>query len=232
MNWKSLAVPVSLVLVILVIGTLVEAHFTDRWVKMDSEQLDRFAEAIDRVPLVIGNWEGTDDAISDEEFRATNCKNYLSRQYVNRDTGEHVTLYLVAGTARHVTIHTPDRCYRGSGFQRDGKVESYVMALGGQEENPEFSTAVFRKPDNAQRVFWTYSDDGNWYGPGSSNIAKVKFGGRPALFKIYLIGPPTSVEESVANRFVSDAFPLINEILFGGGASVEEDITDEDLTVS
>ena len=88
MNWKSLALPVSLVLVILVIGTLVEAHFTDRWVKMESEQLDRFAEAIDRVPQVMGSWEGTDDPISDEEFRATNCKNYVSRHYVNQATGD------------------------------------------------------------------------------------------------------------------------------------------------
>lgn len=232
MNWKPLAIPVSIVLVILIVGTLVEAHFTDRWVKMDSEMLDRFAAAIGEVPHVIGDWEGTDDPISDAEFRATNCKAYLSRQYVNKVTGQRVTLYLVAGTARHVTIHTPDRCYRGSGFAREGDVESYVMNLDGRlDADPEFSTAVFRKPDNAQRVFWTYSDDGKWYGPGSSNIAKVKFGGRPALYKIYLIGPPQPASESVANDFARDTFPLINRILFEGKTD-DAELMEDDLSVS
>ncbi|MEM8680479.1 MAG: exosortase-associated EpsI family protein [Planctomycetota bacterium] len=233
MNWKTIALPLGLGMVVLAVGTLVEARFTDRWVKMDSAMLDRFAKAVEKVPKKIGKWEGTDDPISDEEFRLTNCAAYVSRQYVNQETGDRITMYLVAGTARHITIHTPDRCYRGSGFNQDGKVESYVMELDGAlPTNPEFSTAVFSKPDNAQRVFWTYSDDGSWYGPGSSNIAKVKFGGRPALYKIYLIGPPSSPEESVANDFAREVFPKVNSILFAPSSPDAGEVSEDDLSIS
>ncbi len=208
--------------VLIGVGTYVQGIYSERWTPMDSEQLDQFAECVPLVPTKIGDWEGADDSLTEKEFAATNCKAYVSRNYRNSATGEEVSFYLVAGTARHITIHTPDWCYQSAGFVMDGDIETYTLPIDGK--STEFATAVFRKPSRedpsgqqALRIFWTYSDDGNWQGPASANYAKVVFARKPALYKVYLIGPATAANESPANPFAREAFPILNRVLFTGG---------------
>lgn len=226
---KSALILMGLVLsVVVAIGTYAHGIMTDRWERVNGELLNQFTVQVPKIPLSFGDWEGTEEFISDKEFEATNCTAYISRRYVNRGTGEIVSMYCVSGTARHITIHSPDWCYQGAGYKMQGKPVQYSAPYSGGSSSAEFLTASFHKADVANtgndktlRIFWTYSDDGEWIGPP---WAKAFFAGRPALYKIYLIcdcsGQDTSAGASPANKFTSDLFQSINQTLFAAAPPV------------
>ncbi|MCP4193558.1 MAG: exosortase-associated EpsI family protein [Planctomycetaceae bacterium] len=213
--------PIAVVLVVLVVGTIIEGNYSDRWGKAQSYKLDQFTEAVNRVPKSFGHWTSVDDEINQKEFEASNCTNCISRTYTNRE-GEVVNVYLVSGTGRHVTIHTPDWCYVGAGYEIvDGEAQQYTDAKATNlEVPPEFLTAIFRKEDPINptehiRIFWTFSDDGIWRGP---RMPKPTLGSKPAMYKIYMITNVHSGGADVATnptlKFAREFLPIINGELF------------------
>ena len=216
-------------------STLIHGRLTDRWVPMSSETLDLFTQRVPRIPKQIGDWRGTDTDIGDKQFSATGCTAYISRFWTNQTTGDTVSMYVVSGTARHITIHSPDWCYQGAGYDMESRPSQFVMDCG--ELKPEWLTSSFKKEHPANpgveqrlRIFWSYSDDGQWQGP---NLAKMFYGGRPALYKIYLICDATSgsaaAEDSPALDFAKMVMPKINQILFEAGESGAKTAMDSDL---
>jgi hypothetical protein len=214
----SRVIPLVLAMIVLAIGTLLEAKYTERWSADRSEKLDQFTTRLDRIPKEIGDWIGVDEKIDEEEFRESNCTNCVSRTYTNRD-GQKVNVYLVSGTARHVTIHTPDWCYVGAGYEKVQDPQQYPDNESPLEPKPEFVTAIFRKETpllkSEIRIYWTFSDDGQWFGP---KIPKAAFAGRPALYKLYLITDiaeaGTKVESNPSLNFARKFLPIANQILF------------------
>jgi hypothetical protein len=225
---KQIIAIAALAITVIAIGTWYQAKYSERWTQLTSEELDHFTAQVQKFPRVLGKWTGTDDPpISDDVWKRTNCTAYISRVYQNSETGKQVSMYLVSGAAKHITIHSPDWCFVGAGYQLEGKVENYVVKFppGGDIADPEFATAIFRKPDIAEqglRIFWTYSYDGIWKGPTHPNWAKAAYGGRPAMFKIYLIAEPGAPAESPCLDFVKELFPEINERLFAPAATPGE----------
>ena len=217
MDTRQIA-PLVLILVVLGAGTYVEGKLSERWGDRQSEKLDKFTERLSRVPKRIDDWVGTDDEVNLEEFEQSHCDGYVSRTYVNSD-GDRVNMYLVSGTARNVTQHTPDWCYVGAGYLKVEDQNQYEMKCEGVPSDPEFLTAIFRKEEPLMkheiRIYWTFSDDGNWQGP---RVPTAAFAGRPALYKIYLI---TNVDEVGADPdtnpsldFARVLLPELQRILF------------------
>jgi hypothetical protein len=204
-------------------GTYAHGILTDRWQPANSELLGQFTERLPKLPLKLASWEGMEEFISDKEFEATNCTAYKSRRYVSPSSNGIVSMYVVSGTARHITIHSPDWCYQGAGYKMMGKPAQIDLPIGDGAETAQYLTAEFRKSDptnpsadKALRIFWTYSDDGTWIGPKWS---KTYFSGRPAMYKIYLIcdisgDQDSSAEASPAVAFTKETFEQINQVLF------------------
>lgn len=224
-------IPLGAVLVVtLIAGTVYHAKLTDRFSPPDSELLAQFTERIPQLPKVIGDWEGQDELISDKEFALTNCTAYISRRWVNKKTGQVVSTYVVSGTARHITIHSPDWCYQGAGFKMDSKPSNYDLLYDENDSKTATClTTVFRKslptqPDaeTVLRIFWTYSDDGNWQGPNAWGGAKAFYAGRPAMYKIYFTANATGQDPDAAAspvlQFAKDILPTYNNILFAKGS--------------
>jgi len=220
---KSLILPTAVSLVVLAVGTLYQGRIAERWSIAGSEKLETFAVRLDNVPMDIGAWKGTDTEVDERQFKASNCRKALSRTFKNEDLGASVNVFLVCGTARHVTIHTPDWCYVGAGYEMQGEPVTHSVDCGDTMEPPEFLTALFVKETpvacQSLRIFWTYSDDGTWKGP---KLAKAAYAGKSAIYKIYLIVDVSnrneSIEKSPSIDFAKEIMPLLNERLF-----VEED---------
>ena len=213
------ALPIVVALVVIVVGTYYQGELSERWRRAGSEKLARFTERLKHVPPVLEDWESEDKPLVEREFAVSGCTGYVSRVYRNRETGQEVSVFLVAGTARHVTIHTPDWCYQGAGYEMEGEPNPYVIDCGEKIEVPEFSTTTFIKEGSLStdhlRIFWSYSDDGRWLGP---RWPKPSFAGRPALYKLYLITPiaggDRSPESSPSVKFTKLFMPTLNEVLF------------------
>lgn len=228
------AIPLVVVAAILAVGTYVEGKLSDRWFGASSAKLERFTELVPQVPMEVGDWKATNDTeLSKEEFAKTNCTAYISRTYRNPE-GQSVNVYLVSGTGRHTTIHTPDWCYVGAGYDKIDDPQQYRIRTGEvvQDSDPEFLTTRFRKEDTRGvdeiRIFWTFSDNGQWAGPRDP---KNEFGGRPAMYKIYFITNVAEVgmdiESNPTTSFVKEFIPAINDILFQEPEAPAETPTEE-----
>lgn len=203
---------------VLVVGTgIVQGLWSDRW--SDSSIDSKFlAERIERLPMKLGDWQGEEIAGSDGQLRRAGAVGHLSRIYRNELTGEQVSLFLICGHMRHVSVHTPDRCYPANGFEQQGEPQHFTIKTGAGPV--ETFTTTFRQEEAAgihrQRVFWTWGYDDHWQAPENP---RVTFGGVRALYKMYLITavPPNvqqPAEESPALKFARDTLGQINAILF------------------
>lgn len=216
--------PFVIAAIVLIAATYVEGTYSDRWGRVTSDKLKSFSARLKHnVPYEFGDWKGVDDQLTPEkeaEFKESNCDEFISRTYRNRE-GQTINVYLVSGTARHVTIHTPDWCYVGAGFKKHGDPQQYEFANVNVAEVPEFLTARFTKETSVDRddirIFWGFTDDGNWQGP---KMPKPAFAGRTALYKMYLIthidGKTVGidVDSNPTNGFVRDFLPVVNKALF------------------
>jgi hypothetical protein len=224
---RSMLLPTIVAVVVLTIGTVYQGIHTERWSRSSSEQLEWFAQRLDSVPAEIGPWLGEDAEVDEKQFQASNCRRAISRTYRNKeDDNATVNMFLVCGTARHVTIHTPDWCYVGAGYEMQGEPVSHTIDCGDEMTAPEFLTALFEKDTplgrQSLRIFWTYSYDGTWQGP---KLAKSAYAGRKALYKIYLITDVTerdkSADASASVDFAKDLMPRLNELLFETAGNTE-----------
>ena len=211
-----LILPAILVLGLIGVGAYYEGLWTERWVEQDNHLLQQFSASVERSPQEFGDWTSVETPITEEEFERTGCKAYDSRVFRHRSTGDEVSVYVVSGTARHITIHTPDWCYVGAGFKMEGKPQSHEVPFG--ESAGEFKTTTFMKTDatgqQRLRIFWAYSDDGKWIGPRKE---KGFFAGRPALVKVYLISSAVegeAVDQSPVLEFAREFMPRLTQELF------------------
>src|SRR5262249_15661213 len=146
--------------ILLVIGTgLVHGYWTDRWSR---DELGTSAgESLQALPMFLAEWEGQE---IDTKFQLTPGLNgQLLRRYINRQTGEGVTLAIICGRPGPVSIHTPEVCYGGSGFTI--KERKTIKAPYG-DNNPDFFTAkAIRSRVTEQttlRLFWAWNAGGDW----------------------------------------------------------------------
>jgi hypothetical protein len=220
--------PFAVVLIALGVGTLIEGKFSDRWGRASSEKLTAFTERLTKVPKTVGDWVGVDDQMTEQkkkEFELSNCDGFISRTYTNRE-GQSVNVYLVSGSARHVTIHTPDWCYRGAGFLNEDDPQQYTIdKTTGLPTPPEMLTTIFVKEEPTQsfriRIFWGFTDDGNWRGP---RMPKPTFAGKSAMYKLYMIADVNAhgrsnedVETSPVLEFARQFLPALQPVLFAEG---------------
>lgn len=218
----------AVALVIIAAGALLQGRISDRWAPTTSVKLDAFTERLKAVPTEFGDWSGEDNEIDEEQFAASNCADCVSRTFRNSETGDEVSVYLVSGTARHATIHTPDWCYQGAGYDMQGQPVAYTVDSA--DGDAEFRAARFVKEDATSvsrlRILWSYTDDGHWQGP---KRAKLKFAGRPALYKVYLIRSLSERHPTLANdpvvEFAREFIPVVNAALFPQSAEGESEET-------
>lgn len=211
--------PFIVVVAILALGTVIEGRYSDRWGQAKSQRLEEFSARLAKVPLQVGDWQGVDQPVDQEQFKLSNCDNYVSRTYTNRD-GQSVNIYLVSGSARHVTIHTPDWCYVGAGYNMVDEPQQFnIVEVNGVPKEPEFLTTQFvrESADRTERIriFWGFSDDGVWHGP---RMPKPAFAGKSAMYKIYMITELDQIDDINNNptlEFARAFLPVVHPILFG-----------------
>lgn len=201
-------------LAILLVSGAVHGLWTDRW--SSQEDLAEAAERLGRLPLNIGTWHGED--IPQKEGLPAGLTAAVVRRYVNTTDGKGVTLYLACGRPGPASVHTPDVCYPGSGFDADKKSRFQLTGQSGPEA-PEFWTARFireRKDGRTPlRIFWGWLTSAGWKADENPRIA---FAGERVLHKMYLIrelsSPDEPMEGDAAVAFMNDLLPELERTLY------------------
>jgi hypothetical protein len=208
--------PILTALVLVLVAGLAHGLVTARW--HQSEDLTQALARVPQVPLTIGNWHGRNLEADPEPFAQARAEAYWVRRYEDTNSKAVVTVILMCGRAGPLSVHTPDVCYRGAGFEMRGSADRVDVPLAGAAA-AQFWTARFGKDrpgaGNNLRLFWSWSAEGTWLAPSAPRLT---FAGRSALFKLYVIREIGSEEEPAASdparRFLAELLPALERSLF------------------
>lgn len=216
--------------VLMAICAYYEGTLTSRWAPPQSELLDQWGERLKKIPLSLGDWQAEELPGSSEQEKAmAKFTGERSLVYRNRRTGKQVQVSIVCGLGRNVSIHTPDRCFKGQGFNLGEKIATYTVDI--PQGKSEFYTSLFTKetPEETERVrvLWSWNNGAGWAAPAWPKAAHAW---TPALYKLYLISAvPTLTEklpESPAVVFAEEFLPAIEPVLLDQPADPSTASTD------
>ncbi len=107
--------PVATALVLVIAAGLVHGHWTRRWAP--SQAVQSAAARLERIPMTLGDWQG-------QRRRSTAGSSTWRRSPATSPGGTRtaparapVTVLLVCGRPGPISVHTPDICYAGAGFE-------------------------------------------------------------------------------------------------------------------
>jgi hypothetical protein len=204
-------------LLILAATGLVHGLWTDRWEV--TEEPRRSQARIYRVPLSLGDWDGRDMEIDFSQIPEEISGQGYVRRYVNRVTGDVVTMYLTCGRPGHISIHTPPVCYPAGGYSLPTPPTRYLAPVESGGKPVEMWLGKFVRSSGPitehLRVFWTWSAARTWHAPDSP---RWTFAHYPALYKVYVINQlikgdePIETDPSLA--FLKVLIPVLERELF------------------
>jgi hypothetical protein len=211
------ALPALIGLAALVAYGAAEGVTTHRW--WDSGELDRAASRLPDVPKTVGDWTSEDLSLDARTVAVAELKGYVHRRYVHRPSGEVVTVLIVLGRGGPVSVHTPDVCFAGVGYQMAGDPPRHPVEAAVTAGPAEFRAARFGRtgPDGPENLalFWGWNDSGRWEAPDNP---RLRFVPSPAVYKMYLIhqvGPDTDpTKDRVLADFARAFLPAAEKALF------------------
>ena len=208
--------PLATGLTLLVVSGVVHGLWTQRW--WPSRALETAAARLEGVPLRIGAWQGRDVPMSRDVLERSGLAACWTRRYTHESTQRGVTVVLMCGRAGPTSVHTPEWCYGGAGYERIGVTARHALEQG-HHSAAEFWTADFRKPSATAptflRIFWAWSPDGSWSAPGSPRIT---FARHEALYKLYVLRETAGLQEPLSAEpcleFLQELLPELQRTLF------------------
>jgi hypothetical protein len=197
---------------ILLLAGLVHGLWTDRWhtAPAPREALTR----LEAVPLTVGDWQGQALPADEEQRVQAEAAGCLYRRYQNRQTGTVVSILLVCGRPGPVSVHPPEVCFRGAGYEPTAAPARVAVSPA------TFWAAEFVKRDGGVarrlRAYWAWSADGTWQAPASPRLTYARF---PVLYKLYVFreapaGAAGRPEEEPCLAFLRPLLPELQHALF------------------
>lgn len=218
-------IPAAVAVVAIVAISVPQGIYTERWGKDTSGDRDLYVARLANIPKDFGDWRGKDDEreVDKRVLERAGHDGYVSRTYRNIKTNQEVSISLVCGHPQHIAEHTPDQCYVAAGFTQPSTAQAYRVTMN-NGESAEFRTTTFVKESQESatrlKIFWAWRTATEpWSGP-SVNWAKIKFSGKPALYKLYVIDTTKPVRgrvdrEGPAVAFIREVLPQIDAYLSG-----------------
>ncbi len=207
--------PVLTGMLLVIGGGVVQGFWTNRW--DTSPAPAEAAERLKNVPLRVGDWVATALPV---KTGPEPIAGQLYRRYVHQVNGTVITVALYTGQPGPVSIHTPDVCYKASGFDVAVPLKYKWAGVRGIAAG-EFWTADLQKIKATeklhQRIFCSWTTDGTWRAAGNP---RWEFADQPVLYKLYLVRELTSAEEPLEEDpcidLMSDLLPQLQKCVFSG----------------
>jgi hypothetical protein len=162
------------------VAGLLHGQHTGRWAPSAD-----LADAVDRlnaVPLSVGDWRGTAEPLDADDLRGSGIKGHVSARFRNVATGDKVSMLLVCGRPGPISVHTPETCYGGAGFQAAAPRYRKELSAGA------VWAMSFRAPPTSAasmiEVNWVWNGGDGWLAPANS---RWSLSGYPALYKLYVV---------------------------------------------
>lgn len=130
---KRVAWAAVLCAVALVGSGLVYRHYAEKWNRLLAVPV-KLPRPLAEFPMQVGDWQGQDVEMSEATKKIAGNDDYISRQYVNSQTGQAVYLYVAfSGRPRNMRGHRPQVCYKGAGWNNTESVPVTVELADGRQ---------------------------------------------------------------------------------------------------
>jgi hypothetical protein len=213
----SLAIAVALI----VTSAVVHGRWTNRWGK--SAETRNAVARLDRVAIDLGDWHAESRRMGPTEMYQADIEGGLLRRYKNQKDGSEISVLLVCGRPGPVSVHTPEVCYGGSGYESEADPLKFPITPEGSTRAAEFRLERFQKPRSAVpvhlNILWSFHAKGRWCQPDDPRSALAT---EPFIYKLYVVhearsaDPPAQDDPCVA--FVRrDLLPELQRSLFPEG---------------
>jgi hypothetical protein len=181
----------GLVLVVILASGIAHGLWSGRWNVSDGPE--RAAARLERLPMAVGDWDGHAGELDTRQMKVADLSGASVREYVNRRTSSVVSILLVCGRPGPVSVHPPEICYGGQGYEPAGARSRYA--------NPSLAGAAFWvcdfhkprvTPPDRLRIFYAWSANGTLSAPENPRLTFFR---EPALYKLYIIRKLVQAEE-------------------------------------
>lgn len=208
---SRIALPMTGFLILVCSAGAVHGIWTDRW--KPSPALQDAMAKIETVPVSFGDWTGTNNEIEPESMARAGIRGYVFRTYRHSRTGLELSVLLVCGQGGPISVHTPDVCYAGNGYQI--AVGQRRLTVG---EGSEFWSGQFSKPDaivpERLQFYWAWSSNAaRWQAPENPRWNLARY---PAVFKLYIVRNLTQkgkVDDEPVRDFLIAFLPELEKTL-------------------
>lgn len=212
------SLPMAVALILIVTAGIVHGRWTQRW--SVSHAIEEAVAKVDRLPMKLGDWQGQKLELDRAQLTMAEIAGYVARRYEDRRGGDAVTILLVCGAPGPISVHTPDICYSGAGFDPIGSPQELSLPIESVKPPAIFRNALMVKTDaplpTYLRILWSWSADGAWTAPQNPRLA---FASQKALYKLYVIREQRSLDETTSDdagqKFLQVLLPELQQVLFG-----------------
>jgi hypothetical protein len=183
---------------------------TTRWGR--SHDLQGACDRLSTVPEVIGDWEAQPAEVDTRQLAVAEAAGHLARRYVNRRTGDEVSVLLICGRPGPIALHPPVVCYRAVGYSVLGEPENYAVEGPAGRVGSLQTVRMTREGLNPEplRVFWGWSDGGAFSVPSNP---RMTYAGAGFLYKLYVVRRLSRTDEPLqddsAAAFVTELLPIL-----------------------
>ena len=207
----SRTLPAIAALVAVVACGVVHGVWTDRWHLTNEPAAS--AARLANVGLDLPDWKG----VAVPGNLGKDMAGVLHHRYTHRKTGKSVTVFMLCDRPGPVSIHTPDVCYGGVGYEVTTPLQ--FTAKGAGDPAPSLWTARFRKQTATEnsdlRIFWSWNAGAGWQ---AADDPRLTFAHHNALFKLYLIhegaGSDATLAEDPSAELLQQLAPELQRALF------------------
>jgi hypothetical protein len=166
---------------------------TDRW--GPPADLKAAADRLSGVPMTVGDWHAEADDLDPRTIEVARVAGYLNRRYVHYYSKDDVSVLVLCGRPGPTAVHTPDVCYTGAGYvpgpvEKKSPVDGHTFWVG------EFTKSSGPTPEKL-RIWWAWSDGGNWTAADSPRTA---YAGSKVLYKLYVVHRVGPADDRTSDR--------------------------------
>jgi len=159
-------------------------------------------QAVKKIPVNIGEWEGTDVPVEDLIFEILQTKSIIHRSY-KAEKG-NVFLSLVYYPQTKVDFHAPEGCLAGQGVNISKKEKDIYIDAGGRNLKIGINQLV-RQTNGSEELIYYFYKAGDFVGPSYIKLrlmlALNKFSNKEKSGSLIRVSTP--IQSGQANKYAT-----------------------------
>jgi hypothetical protein len=208
--------PVGAGLVVIISAGVLHGLWTERW--QQSAELEAAVARLGRIKSDLGPWKANPGQVEAAALQQAAVAGSWIQVFSREGKKEVVAVFLLCGRSGPMSVHRPEHCYKGAGYDMVGEPALFHLPTPSGKTPADFWTARFRQqtatgPVNL-RIYWTWFTGASWLAPDSPRLTLARY---PAVYKLYVVremaDPGERLEDNPATQLLGRLIPELTRAL-------------------